>query len=1064
MTTMTGSRSAGLPFASPKGSSNPFVGPRPFEPGETLYGREAEVDELYYLWKAERIVLLHSPSGAGKSSLLQAGLLPRIEASFDVWGPTRVHQESPAELRAGVNRYLLSAMQGFEEGVPERLRRGARELAGLRLAEYVETRPRRRKKASKSLALLFDQFEEILTVDPLAEEAKQEFFDQLGELLRNPRVWALFVLREDYLAPLDPFLRRVPTNLKNRFRIDLLSLDGAREAMVQPALAGGREFPAADRLLRDLATMKVQRPDGSFAEQIGRYVEPVQLQVVCFRLWEAMPADARSIDAGDLARFGDVTEALGAYYADSVRLACGGDPACERAVREWFGERLITAGGIRGQVLRGVDRSEGLDNELIERLLDTHLVRAEQRAGSTWYELAHDRLIAPVRDDNAAWRAEHLSKFQQRATLWEQQGRPPGLLLKDQELAAAERWSADSVVITGVELRFLEESRKAQSIIDRDRRQARRIKLLGIAALVIGALALVAGAFAVAKMVEANQQRELAVENERKALEQHKVAVAAFDRARIEQERAENERRRAEEEKNAAGAARDEADVQRRGAEAQRQIAETQRQIAEANEETAENERQRAEEQARIAEQERRQAEDERRRAESQQRRAEEEKQRAERLRRLSVAHELALKALQLPAGSDPALGALLAREAYALNLANRGDPDDPDIFAALWGMTRRLDSDRGDVLHRFPDEIRAFVLPADGSMLVASGEGSTVYLVDLRCRGDACVDLKRGEEPRELDARRELGEIEGRVRSLALDAAGRWVAAGTIAGVVRLWDLEAGGEPRTLIAHAASVTALAFRPGSKSPSVPLWRNVLASAGADGELRLWDFETGGGEGRQLSAPGSGALDGIAFRGDGAVLAVAGEQGLRRWRLDPAGDPVGELPTLGTGAVHAVAWSRDGAFLASGDASGTVFLWQPSDRGGEPRGELVGHTAAVEALAFHPVRDQLASASLDGSVRLWAFKKADARPIVMRDHDAWVWSVGYRPGGDHGFSGGSDRRIRRWQTHGALLVDEICDLAGRNLSAEEWRDYMPPDLDYRATCPGVAQRPTAAAGS
>ncbi|HEX7180799.1 MAG TPA: hypothetical protein VF756_03085, partial [Thermoanaerobaculia bacterium] len=53
---------------------NPYVGPRPFELGERLWGRDEETAGLYYLLSAERIVLLHSPSGAGKSSLVQAGL------------------------------------------------------------------------------------------------------------------------------------------------------------------------------------------------------------------------------------------------------------------------------------------------------------------------------------------------------------------------------------------------------------------------------------------------------------------------------------------------------------------------------------------------------------------------------------------------------------------------------------------------------------------------------------------------------------------------------------------------------------------------------------------------------------------------------------------------------------------------------------------------------------------------------------------------------------------------------------------------------------------------------
>ncbi len=55
---------------------NPLVGPRPIQQGEALYGREAEVRELYNQLQARRIVVLHSPSGAGKSSLVQAGLIP----------------------------------------------------------------------------------------------------------------------------------------------------------------------------------------------------------------------------------------------------------------------------------------------------------------------------------------------------------------------------------------------------------------------------------------------------------------------------------------------------------------------------------------------------------------------------------------------------------------------------------------------------------------------------------------------------------------------------------------------------------------------------------------------------------------------------------------------------------------------------------------------------------------------------------------------------------------------------------------------------------------------------
>ncbi len=459
------------PLAAPA-SGNPFVGPRPLESGERLYGREREIAELGYCLNTDRVVLFHSPSGAGKTSLIQAGLLHDLGSSFDVCGPTRVNREP---IGGGANRYVASAIAGFEMAI----RPSAGDLAGLTLPSYFADRPQRRSAPNR--LLIFDQFEEILTVDPLATAAKEAFFDQLGELLRDRRIWALLVLREDYLAPLDPYAWRVPTQLENRFRIDLLDLDSAHQAMVETARAGGREFPAADRLVHDLATMKVQQPGGSFEEQTGAHVEPVQLQVVCRRLWGAMPADDLSIDEQDLVDFGDVDQALGAYYDESVARIATGSEVAERRVRKWFDERLITASGVRGQVQKESEASAGLANEEIEQLLDNHLVRAERRAGRTWFELAHDRLIEPVRESNHAWRERHLSEVQQRAALWEEQDRPTALLLRGWELEIGKRWAATHKgSLTDVERRFLTESRRA--------RRARLIRGVAIAAIIALAL------------------------------------------------------------------------------------------------------------------------------------------------------------------------------------------------------------------------------------------------------------------------------------------------------------------------------------------------------------------------------------------------------------------------------------------------------------------------------------------------------------------------------------------------------------------------------------------------
>ena len=90
-------------------SSNPYVGPRAFKRDEAIYGRDREARDLFDLLVSERIVLLHSPSGAGKSSLIQAALIPHLtdeDEGFRVLPLIRVNEPPRAPV---ANRYVYSA-------------------------------------------------------------------------------------------------------------------------------------------------------------------------------------------------------------------------------------------------------------------------------------------------------------------------------------------------------------------------------------------------------------------------------------------------------------------------------------------------------------------------------------------------------------------------------------------------------------------------------------------------------------------------------------------------------------------------------------------------------------------------------------------------------------------------------------------------------------------------------------------------------------------------------------------------------------------------------------------
>ncbi len=429
------------PSAAPSRRANPYVGPRSFRYGENLYGRSREIADLRDLVTSERIVLLYSPSGAGKSSLVEAGLRVALgERDFTVLPTIRVSHEPPPMLDGLVfrNRYIASTFLSLEEARPEAHQLPADELVAIHVDEYLQRCDDELAPGSDA-CLVFDQFEELFTLDATDYAAKTEFLSELGVALRNRGRWALFSMREDFIAQLDPFLSLMPTRLSARYRLELLSPAAAKLAAQAPAESEGVDFTdaAADRLIDDLRTVHVQRGT-SMTDELGPSIEPVQLQVVCRQLWDTLPVEANAVLVDDVTALGDVDDALAAFYVDRVAEVAQATGVHEREIRDWFDDALITAEGFRAQTLEG----PGDDGPAVLRQLeDAHLIRGDQRRGARWYELAHDRLVSPIRMSNTIWRDEHLSTLQREAKTWDSHSRPPGLLMSGQVLHDAQAWA-----------------------------------------------------------------------------------------------------------------------------------------------------------------------------------------------------------------------------------------------------------------------------------------------------------------------------------------------------------------------------------------------------------------------------------------------------------------------------------------------------------------------------------------------------------------------------------------------------------------------------------------------
>jgi WD40 repeat protein len=190
-------------------------------------------------------------------------------------------------------------------------------------------------------------------------------------------------------------------------------------------------------------------------------------------------------------------------------------------------------------------------------------------------------------------------------------------------------------------------------------------------------------------------------------------------------------------------------------------------------------------------------------------------------------------------------------------------------------------------------------------------------------------------------------------VNALAFNLNGQQLASGSSDRTIKLWQVATGKLITTLTGHKLKITALAFNAAG----------ILASASADGTISIWQ-----GDQMQHQLTGHiGAVTTIAFSPNGQLLASAGEdRSIRLW--DTQTWNCRQVLPGHSWQVSALAFMPNGKVLLSGSWDKTVKFWQLAT--GKEFDVINAHVDSVTCLAIDPSGQQIFSGSRDRSIKIW----------------------------------------------------------------------------------------------
>ncbi|PBC80226.1 MULTISPECIES: helix-turn-helix domain-containing protein [unclassified Streptomyces] len=1015
---------ARLPRPQEDDTESPYRGMSRFEPAdaELFFGRDQLICDLLQLARQNRVTALVGASGSGKSSVLRAGVIPRLRHTDD------------AGLRPAALRIVTPGAHPLH--THHRLLR-AKDTNGERADTW----------------LIVDQFEELYTLcrDPAERTA---FIDQLLTA-HDPdsRLRVLIAVRADFYGRCLEH-EGLTTVLRDAgMPVAPMGPDELREAIIKPAAARGLIVE------RGLTTRIIEEIDG----------EPGGLPLMSHALLETWRR-RRGKTLTEAAY--NATNGLHGAIAHTAEATYTQLPPAQAAIARRTLLRLITPGEGAQDTRRPIDRSElGAGDPadtaaVLERLVSARLITLD---GDT-IDLAHEALIGAwprlrgwIEDDRERLRVHR--RLTDAAHAWDELGRDPGALYRGIRLTAAEE------ALTTSDLTTLEQDFFAASGTARDHEQqaatrtTRRLRQFTAALSVLLVLALVAGTAAWDQYRTSEQERRNVLAAQQISLSRQLAAQSAAladDNPDLASLLAVHAYRAAHTKEAAAGV------LAAAGLPLRHRLTHTYGALSMAfspdgrtlasvdgaggirlwdvstgKTRTTLTDNSGAESVAFSP--------DGRTLASGEDNGG---------VQLWDVTTGKVRSSLRSPQ-VDYVKSVVFSPDGRTLaGSGGRG------VKVRLWDVaTGRLRAS----LRSHADEVKSVVFSPDGRTLAGSGgKGMKVRLWDVTTGktrttltgSGATRSVAFSPDGRTLATGGDGGRLRlwdvamGRVRaslrshadevnSVAFSPDGRTLASGGEDGNVRLWDTATGKTLTTLTGHTSDVQAVAFSPdrrtlasiGGEDGALRLWDvasgrtratltghtgavkslafsrtgSTLASGSDDGTMRLWDVASGKG---RIGFSRNTTVKAVAFSPSGRALAGGSDEEGRAWLWDAATRRVRVLAFSDANHLDKLVFSPDGRTLAGESGSGSVHAWEVT--AGTVHATSARPPDPVGSLVFSPDGRTVASNSYEGTMFLWDVKTGTTRTRVTQPGSInGVRPVAFSPDGRTLASGDGTERVRLW---------------------------------------------------